>query len=128
MDGTVTMGATDNKSNTSFYLDDDEFGRAHYIDLVSRIKRATSGQATTPYIGVKGDKFINIFSYLIYKQSETCNSDVTPTTERDEAFWRELSIAVLCEAIYNLTSDLRSQILIDKVQKDINMKAGLYLL
>ncbi|MCM3699526.1 Hint domain-containing homing endonuclease [Paenibacillus macerans] len=85
--------------------------------LVNRMKGATPGRATTPYIGVQGKKFIDIF-FPRYSPMDYQSSVTNVTGLRDD-FWSGLSVAVLCEAMWNITSDLRPQLRIERIRQTI---------
>ncbi|MGZ7440311.1 Hint domain-containing homing endonuclease [Paenibacillus sp. TH7-28] len=85
--------------------------------LVNRMKGATPGRATTPYIGVQGKKFIDIF-FPHYSPMDYQGSVTNVTGLRDD-FWSGLSVAVLCDAMWNITSDLRPQLRIERIRQTI---------
>ncbi|HYL75991.1 MAG TPA: hypothetical protein VEU96_17405 [Bryobacteraceae bacterium] len=85
--------------------------------LVSRFKAATPGRATTPYIGVKGKFFRELFcpNYRAMPYENMVDS----VTGKNNSFWETLSVGVMCQAMYHITSRLRPQIQVGNADRDI---------
>ncbi len=88
--------------------------------MVNRMKGATPGQYSSLFGG--GKRFINIF-FPSYRPA-AYEDAISGVTGLDNSLWSDMSIAVLCEAMYNLTSDLRPQLLINNIENDINSEMG----
>ncbi|MGG6311509.1 hypothetical protein [Paenibacillus macerans] len=99
-----------------------EAGEAARSVLVNRMKGATPGRATTPYIGVQGKKFIEIF--FPHYSVQNYQGDVSAVTGLPDDFWSGFSVAVLCEAMWNITSDLRPQLMIDRIRQAVASSMG----
>ncbi|WP_396587032.1 hypothetical protein [Bermanella sp. R86510] len=93
-------------------------GETGRVTIINAIKAQTPGRATTPYIGVSGDKFIDIFfPHYAVKPYQGLVSELTGISAN---FLKDFSISLLCQAMYNITSRLRKQIKKDKVNHDVS--------
>jgi hypothetical protein len=85
--------------------------------LVGRVKGATPGRATTPY-SKNGPLFRDLFCPNY--RAAPFEGAVDSVTGLGNAFWQDLAVSIMCEAMWNVTSRLRPQILIGNAQSDIN--------
>lgn len=81
--------------------------------LLSRMEGATPGEHTQPWPQPSGPSFLSIF-FPQYSAAPYSGS-VSSATGLADGFWSEFAVAVLCQAMYNITSSLRSQLLSGKI-------------
>lgn len=94
-------------------------GNATRAAMVSRMITATPGNHTTCNIfDPKGASFVSIFFPNYNAAPYTNNVDATLPSLRSQ--WSGWATAVLCQAMYNLTSDLRPQLLSSKINDAVN--------
>ncbi len=85
--------------------------------LVNTMKGATPGRCSSALLEPEKPTFREVF-FPNYRPMEW-EEDVQPVTGIDPDTWSELSVAVLCEAMYNIMSRVRPRLLIDKIRSDI---------
>ena len=85
--------------------------------LVSKLKGATPGRHTEPF-GRHGDTFLSIF--FPHYSPARYEDAVSSQTGLDNGWWSNFSTAVLCQSMYYQTSDLRGQLKIDDINRDVN--------
>ncbi|KAI8502733.1 hypothetical protein Bbelb_194350 [Branchiostoma belcheri] len=92
-------------------------GKAARAALVSKLKSSTPGSHTEMF--GSGDRFVDIF--FPNHQSAPYEGDVS-LNGLDNNWWSDFSVASLCQAMYNLTTDLRKQLKRDDINNAVNSK------
>ncbi|XP_035691095.1 uncharacterized protein LOC118425997 [Branchiostoma floridae] len=92
-------------------------GKPARTALVSKLKGSTPGRHTEAH--GKGDTFRKIF-FPNYKSAPYEGN--TSLSSLDNKWWSDFSTVVLCQAMYNLTSDLRKQLKKDNINNAVNSK------
>ncbi|XP_078681165.1 uncharacterized protein LOC144916059 [Branchiostoma floridae x Branchiostoma belcheri] len=92
-------------------------GKAARAALVSKLKSSTPGSRTEMF--GSGDRFVDIF--FPNHNSAPYEGDVS-LTGLDNNWWSDISVASLCQAMYNLTTDLRKQLKRDDINNAVNRK------
>ncbi|CAH1232683.1 Hypp489 [Branchiostoma lanceolatum] len=85
--------------------------------LVSKLKASTPGRHTEAF--GKGDTFRKIFFPNCKSAPYEGNTSIIGL---DNKWWSDFSTAVLCQAMYNLTSDLRKQLKKDNINNAVKGK------
>ncbi|XP_035690956.1 uncharacterized protein LOC118425909 [Branchiostoma floridae] len=85
--------------------------------LVSKLKSSTPGRHTEMF--GSGDRFVDIF---FPNHSSAPYEGDTSLTGLDNNWWSDFSVAALCQAMYNLTKDLRKQLKSDDINNAVNNK------
>ena len=85
--------------------------------LVNKLKLSTPGRHSEPWPQPAGSRFVDIF--FPNTSSVPYEGDVTGQTGLSDGFWSDFAVAVLCQSMYWQTSDIRGQLLIDKINADV---------
>ena len=83
---------------------------------VNQLKSATPGAAQPISPFSKKRPFLNLF----FPNYSSLSFQSTLAAQADGRFWEDYSIACLCSAIYNLTTDVRKQMLNDKIRNKMD--------
>ena len=90
--------------------------------LLSRLEGATPGKHTQPWPQPSGPSFLAIFFPGYTPAAYTGN--VTGSTGLNDDFWSGFAVAALCQAMYNITSDLRKQLKSGDIDNAVNACNG----
>ena len=83
--------------------------------LISQLKRSLPGRHSE-FLRT-GELFVDIF--LPNHSAAPYEGDVIAQTGLNDGWWSDFSTAVLCQSMYWQTSDIRGQLLIDKINTDV---------
>ncbi|XP_070534764.1 uncharacterized protein [Ptychodera flava] len=86
--------------------------------LVSKMAGSTPGRHTEPWPRPEGKSFRQIFFPSYWNAPYTDN--VASVTGIPDGFWSDFSVAVLCQSMYYQTSDIRQQLVIDKISSNVD--------
>lgn len=101
-------------------LQNGDFSSTARNALVSRLKGATPGSHTQPWPRSSGPSFRSLFfpNYSPAKYED----QVSSILGFDNNWWSSFSVAALCQTMYQITSSLRPQLLIDNINATVNDK------
>lgn len=85
--------------------------------MVNKVKGSTPGRHTQNF-GRSEPTFVSIF-FPNYSSAQYEN-DVASHTGLNDGWWSNFSVSVLCQSMYWQTSDLRQQLLHDKINNAVN--------
>ncbi|NPD29775.1 hypothetical protein [Corallococcus exiguus] len=87
---------------------DNPVGKAARSALVGRLQGATPGRHSEPWWMPSGQTFLQLF-FPNYS-ADPNQGAVTPATGLNDSWWSSFAVVTLCQAMYNITSDLRPQL------------------
>ncbi|WP_404371956.1 Hint domain-containing protein [Corallococcus coralloides] len=93
---------------------DNPVGKAARSALVGRLQGATPGRHSEPYWMPSGQTFLQLFFPNYH--ADPNQGAVTTATGLNDSWWSSFAVVTLCQAMYNITSNLRPQL----KQPDIN--------
>jgi len=88
--------------------------------LINRLKGAVPGEHSQAWPKPSGPSFRKIF-FPNYSQINY-EDQVSNITNLDNNWWSDFSVATLCQTMYYVTSNLRSQLVLSKIDEVVNEK------